>query len=198
MFDRQNKLSFGLNILRFFWPASGFRRASKYLLYRLSRLPGTSYTLAAGFACGAAVSFTPFIGFHLILAALLSWLTRAGILASAIGTSVGNPWTFPFIWAWTYSLGNWMGFGSSDITATELHFQNLLGQLTEALLNGDFSIVIDIARIVLWPMLIGSIPTALGVWVIFYFPLKRIIESYKQRQENLCKVKKTKQVGDTK
>ena len=198
MFDRQNKISFGLKTLRFFWPTSGFKRAGKYLLHRLSRLPGTPYTLAAGFAFGAAASFTPFVGFHLILAALLAWLSRADILASAIGTSVGNPWTFPFIWVWIYNLGNWMGFGVSGVNLNELHFHQLFGQLTEALLNGDFNNAIDIIVPVLWPMFIGSIPSALCIWVIFYFPLNRVIESYQQRLEDRRKNKKDHLLGDTK
>ena len=198
MFDRQNKISFGLKTLRFFWPTSGFKRAGKYLLHRLSRLPGTPYTLAAGFAFGAAASFTPFVGFHLILAALLAWLSRADILASAIGTSVGNPWTFPFIWVWIYNLGNWMGFGVSGVNLNELHFHQLFGQLTEALLNGDFNNAIDIIVPVLWPMFIGSIPSALCIWVIFYFPLNRVVESYQQRLEDRRKNKKDHLLGDTK
>ena len=197
MFDRQNKVSFGLKALRVFWPTSGFKRASKYLLHRLSRLPGTPYTLAAGFAFGAAISFTPFVGFHLILAALLAWLSRANILTSAIGTSIGNPWTFPFIWIWIYSLGNWMGFGSSGVIVTELRFQHLFGQLTAALLNGDFYKVIDVAVPVFWPMFVGSIPTALCIWFICYFPLSRIVKSYKQRQVNRHKVNKDKLIGET-
>ncbi len=198
MFDRQNKLSLGLRAIRSIWPPSGFRRAIKYLLHRLSRLPGTPYTLAAGFAFGAAASFTPFVGFHLILAASLSWLSRANILASAIGTSVGNPWTFPFIWVWIYSLGNWMGFGSTDSNVTELHFQHLFGQITEALLNGNFSDAVDIVGPVLWPMFLGGIPSAIGIWVIVYFPLNRILDSYQQRRGKRSRDNNDKLVGDTK
>ena len=196
MFNRRKKLSFGSKIVGIFWPTAGFQRASKYLLHRLSRLPGTPYTLAAGFACGAAASFTPFVGLHFILAAVLAWVIRADILASAIGTAVGNPWTFPFIWVWIYSLGNWMGFGSSGINVTELDFPYLFGQLAEALLNGNFSTVVDIAGPVLWPMFIGGIPTAIGVWVLFYFPLRRIVESYQQRRIKRRKRKKSPPLGD--
>jgi hypothetical protein len=35
---------------------------------------------------------------HFVLSALLAYIARANIIASAIGTVVGNPWTFPFIW----------------------------------------------------------------------------------------------------
>ncbi len=187
MFDRRHKLGIGSKIAGFFWPAAGFRRAGTYLLHRLSRLPGTPYALAGGFACGAAASFTPFVGFHFILAALLAWLIRADVLASAIGTAVGNPWTFPFIWAWLYSLGCWMGFGDAGMKITEVNFPRIFGQLLEAMLNGHFSTIIDIASPVLWPMLVGALPTAVIIWIIFYFPLRRIVESYQ-----LARIKRRK------
>jgi uncharacterized protein (DUF2062 family) len=190
MFDRRNKLRFSSKVYRVFWPPSGFKRASKYLLQRLTRLPGTPYTLASGFAFGAAASCTPFVGLHLILAAFLAWLSRASILASVIGTSVGNPWTFPFIWIWIYSMGNWMAFGSSGVNITELDLQYILGHLYEAFRSGELSRVVDIAGPVLWPMFLGSIPTALCVWVFFYFPLNRIVKNYQQKRGSRRIVKK--------
>lgn len=182
MFERRKKLSFGAKIFTFFWPSAGFRRAGQYMVHRLSRLPGSPYALACGFACGAAASFTPLVGLHFILAALLAWLLRADLLASAIGTAVGNPWTFPFIWVWLYSLGNWMGFGEEGLDVMKLDFPRLFGQLTESLLNGDFSTIMEIAGPVLWPMFIGSLPSTVLVWVVFYFPLRRIVKSYQRRR----------------
>lgn len=182
MFERRKKLSIGEKTISFFWPAAGFKRAGKYLIHRLSRLPGTPYTLACGFACGVAASFTPFVGLHFILAAVLAWVMRADILASAIGTAVGNPWTFPFIWVWLYKLGNWMGFGKNGVNVAELDFPRLFGKLTENLLSGDFSGVAETAGPVLWPMFMGGIPSAIAVWIIFYFPMRRIVESYQRRR----------------
>lgn len=180
MFERRKKLGFGSKLLLFFWPAAGFRRAGRYMMHRLSRLPGTPYTLAAGFACGAAASFTPLVGFHFIFAAFLAWVIRADILASAIGTAVGNPWTFPFIWLWLYNLGNWLGFGDKGVDVLELNFPQIFGKLVEACLNADFSTVADIAGPVIWPMFMASIPTAVVVWVFCYFPLRRIVKSYQR------------------
>ena len=36
--------------------------------------------------------------FHILLAMLLALLIRGNLIASGIGTVVGNPWTFPLIW----------------------------------------------------------------------------------------------------
>ena len=51
------------------------------------RLPGTPYDIAAGFACGAAISFTPFIGFHVVLGMVIARLIKANMVAALIGTA---------------------------------------------------------------------------------------------------------------
>lgn len=162
LFDRRHKPSIGLRARNFFWPRSGWSRATRYIAHRVRRIPGTPYAIAAGFACGAAISMTPFPGFHFILAGVMAWAIGGSILASAIGTAVGNPWTFPFIWIWIYQSGSWMlgtneGFAERSIT---------LGYL------------LDHPMDVFLPMLAGSIPTAILIWIVFFFPLRRMVESY--------------------
>ena len=77
----------------------------QYIRHRVVRLPDTPHRIAAGIACGAAVSFTPFIGFHILLAIALAFVLRVNAVAAVIGTVIGNPWTFPFIWVLIYELG---------------------------------------------------------------------------------------------
>ena len=90
------------------WPRAGWGRTLSYLRHRVARLPGTPESIAIGLACGIAVSFTPLIGFHFLVAALLAWVMGGNFLASALGTAFGNPWTFPLIWLWIYKLGTWI------------------------------------------------------------------------------------------
>jgi len=182
MFERRHKPLHRDRILNFFWPSIGWGRSVRYLLYRLSRLPGTPYSIAGGFACGAAISFSPFVGLHFILGAIWAWVMRANILASVIGTAVGNPWTFPFIWVWIFQSGRWLGVGSDDTDIADLNFSALFGNITEASLNGDFDQMLEIASPVLFPMLIGCIPSIIVVWIIFYFPLKKLVERYQLRR----------------
>lgn len=65
---------------------------------------------------------------------------------------------------------------------SNIDFSALFGGLTEASLNGNFTRVVEIASPVLWPMLVGSLPTMVVVWMIFYFPLKKIVERYHHRR----------------
>ena len=195
MFARRFKPTFLARIREFVWPRIGFRRSVRYVRHRLVRLPGTPYTIAGGFACGAAVSFTPFIGFHFILGVICAWLTRSSIIASAIGTAIGNPWTFPFIWAFVYNLGSTMlGTNNADAAPMESlsrFFKELwsligngilwLGGMLEADAISTENAVETLKSLgltVLWPMFLASIPTAVVVWIIFYFPLRYLVAGY--------------------
>ncbi|MGE5765812.1 MAG: DUF2062 domain-containing protein [Bacteroidota bacterium] len=165
MFKRRIPLPIHKRAGSVLWPRGGWRRSGTYVAHRLRRLPGTPYRIAAGFASGAAISCTPFIGLHFVLSAALAFLVRGNIIASAIGTAVGNPWTFPFIWLWTYSLGRWIMGGGHGFR----------------LLPDDLSLmqlIFDHPMEVLLPMTVGSIPTAIVAWFVFFWPLQRVIAVY--------------------
>ncbi len=163
MFRRREPLPLHHRAWYVFWPKAGWRLAYLYIAHRVRRLPGTPYRIAAGFACGAAVSFTPFIGFHFVFAALLAVVLRGNVVASAIGTAVGNPWTFPFIWTWTYTLGQWlMGV---EVTS---ELPVVLG------LNYIFERPLD----VLWPMTVGGLSTGLVIWFAVFWPARQAVSEY--------------------
>ncbi len=182
MFKRRNPRTLGQKILRLIWPSIGWRRASAYHLHRLSRIPGSAYSIAGGFACGAAISFTPFVGLHFIIAAVLAWCIRANILASAIGTAVGNPWTFPFIWAWLYQSGTWMISAEAPEGAENPEFTEIFGHMLEGLLGMDVQYLMETAAPVFWPMLASSLPTGFVVWWVFYLPLRYTVRRYQARR----------------
>ena len=90
------------------YPRKGWWRPFDYARKRVRRLPDTPDRIATGVACGAFASFTPFFGFHFILAALLGWAFRGNVLAALLGTAIGNPISFPFIAATSLNLGWWI------------------------------------------------------------------------------------------
>lgn len=144
------------------WPRAGWGRSLSYMRHRVVRLPGSPESIAIGLACGIAVSFTPLMGFHFLVAALLAWLLGGNFLASALGTAFGNPWTFPFIWLWIYKLGTWIIGNPLDVpdefTIAAIR-ENILGLFV--------------------PMMVGGLPTAIAVWFASYYPLKYLIRSYR-------------------
>lgn len=165
MFRRRNKPGWAARLREFLWPRRGWRRAWTYVFHRVRRLPGSPYSIAAGFACGAAMSFTPYIGFHFVGAALLAWIIGGNLMASAIGTAVGNPWTFPFIWAGIFRLGVWMlGWDMSHILPEDL----------------TLSYIFERPGAILLPMSVGAIPTVVVVWCAFYWPVRQLVADYQR------------------
>ena len=174
MFKRRQSESTASRVRQFIWPRMGFGRLWRYTGHRLARMPGTPYSIAAGFACGAAASFTPMIGLHFILAALFAWSIRANILASAIGTAIGNPWTFPFIWLWIFKVGSWISGTPDGVEPPKLTWDFFL-----EIISGD---ALGQSVDLLTTMVIGSVPTAIVVWFLFYLPLLGVIEGYRRRR----------------
>ena len=187
MFNRRDKQNLKLRARNFLWPRLGWRRSTQYIFHRIGRLPGTSYAVAAGFACGAAISFTPFVGFHFVLGGIIAWLIRANITAAVIGTAIGNPWTFPFIWTLIFNVGIKIGAFSDSVDANQLNFSQIFSSSLKAVMNLDMSYLLETAWPVFWPMLIGGIPTFILVWLGTYFPLKMFIIRYQiNRKKKLC------------
>ena len=141
------------------------KRASLFYFLKLVRVKDTQDKLAIGFACGSMVSFTPLIGFHFFLAIIFAYIFRGNIVASLIGTFVGNPFTFPFIWLFIYKVGN-IFFKNDQNVSLELTFQSLFDQGYD----------------ILMPMLIGSLIVSIPIWLISYFTLKFLMSSFKKRR----------------
>jgi uncharacterized protein len=141
------------------WPSSGYRRAFLYLWRKLIRLKSPPHKVALGFAIGVFMSFSPFLGFHLALSGLFAWMFRANIAASLLGNFLGNPVTYPFMWAGVYQTGLVMLGG-------------------EAVDSG--SLVFDAAtiRTMFLPFLVGSLPVGILAGLIFYFPVKSSVARY--------------------
>lgn len=179
MFQRRQKRTVSAKVWEFVWPRMGWRRQLQYYARRVARLPGSVSSLASGIAFGVAVSFTPFVGLHIVLSVFLSWITRSNIIASIIGTAVGNPWTFPLIWVWIYNLGGWLGVGSSDGSTTPQNFHRLFSHMMTSLLKLDLAYLSESAWPIFGPMLAGSIPTATAAWLVTYFAMKPVIRSFR-------------------
>lgn len=162
----------------FFWPRNGWKRTGQYVFLRLQRLKGTPSSIAAGFACGVAISFTPFVGFHFTLAAITAWLMRGNIIASAIGTAAGNPWTFPFIWISSlYSGREFLKFLPFHYSANEhIDFLKFFPDVMKSIITLNADMFINNVWPIMFPMLIGSIPFYIVSWLISYFLLKNFIE----------------------
>lgn len=181
MFKRRRKRLVHHHVREAVWPTIGWRRSADYMRHRVGRLPGTPYSIAAGFAWGAAVSCTPFMGLHIILSAVGAWLSRGSILAAAIGTVFGNPWTFPFIWAWIYTLGVVL-LGREPLAINYAHL--------------SLSYLYDHFWAIFVPMIVGGVPTAIVVWMAFFFPIRAMVTKYQLMRRARIAAKKNRDISE--
>ncbi len=147
--------------------------------HRIARIDGTPYAIASGFACGAAVSFTPFIGFHFLLAAIVAWIMRGNIFTSVMGTAIGNPWTFPIIWPITYNLGVWLlGWDGSENVIDEMNL--VFNKFTIVdIVNAPLEVLGPFLHSIFLPMLLGGFIVGCSVWILFYWPVYKLVAEYK-------------------
>jgi len=173
MFNSRENRGWLRAVVEFVWPRRGFRNAWNYRMLRLSRMRVCPHRLSLGFAAGAFASFTPLIGLHFILAMVLALVLRGNILASAVGTVIGNPVTFPFIWLATYQVGSRI-LGVTPIAGTAAPATP--GDTAAAAAAWyEFG---PIFQETLWPMLVGAIPLGLigatACYAVCYVTLTRL------------------------
>ncbi|MDX2264137.1 MAG: DUF2062 domain-containing protein [Hyphomicrobiales bacterium] len=169
------------------WPRRSWARSLRYFGLRLSRIGGSAHSVAAGFAAGVFAIVTPFLGFQMILAAVLALAVRGSVIASAIGSFVGNPLTYPLIWISTYQLGALI-LGESGAVG-RIDFQGK----AEAVWNGLKALspeAVGQALEAFWPILkpmaVGSMPIGLAAALISYAMVLRAVESIRtNRAERL-------------
>ncbi len=174
LFTSRKKRNWWHHLRQAMWPSMSFRRVGLYYKHRIARLPGTPYYIAPGFATGMAISFTPFVGFHLILGGLISWALGGSLVAMALGALLsGNPWTYPFIWIGSYKIGQAiMGHHLTRAATGELMHRQF-----------TFSDLLHNPMGLLVPMLLGCIPLVVIVWSGTYYVVSGIVKRSKDRRK---------------
>ena len=202
MFKRRERRS----IFRFFYEVifslKGISRAIEYVGIRLKRIPDTPHKISLGMSCGIFASFTPLFGLHFLIAGLLSYLLRANVLASLIGTFVGNPITFPIITVFNLKLGEWI-LGSSEYSSGDG------GKIFEGFLDFIFLIyksfftegsigennvprMNEFLNGVFIPYSLGGLILGIFIAVVSYFLLRPLVATY-QKKRSALKAKKFKE-----
>lgn len=174
MFGRRIKRTLTQNIREALWPSMGWQRTFRYVQHRLVRIKDTTSSIARGMAFGAAVSCAPVPGTHIFTAALLSWMTRSSVLASVVGTLVGNPWTFPFMWWAAYKLGDWM-FYALGLPVREMPEKFEFGELMHEIKTDPLGLFV--------PWVSGGFMLAFLTWPVFYLIFYRIVRQARRRKD---------------
>ncbi|MEL7114614.1 MAG: DUF2062 domain-containing protein [Pseudomonadota bacterium] len=177
-------------IVGFVYPKGGWRRAASYVVHRLRRLPDPPHRIARGVAAGVFVCFTPFFGFHFVMAAGLAYVMQGNIVASLLATFFGNPLTFPIIAAVCLELGQWMlntpnvgplpevfaGFGRAS---AEL-WHNFTAIFTPETAHWDR--LGDFFWRVMWPYTVGGLVPGVITSVLAYMLARAAVAAYQRRR----------------
>lgn len=90
------------------YPSGGFKRATRYVLHRMRRLPDSPQRVARGVFAGSLVGFLPLPGMQFLGAWAASRLVNGNLLAALLGTFNTNPLTTPFFAVLAMTLGHWI------------------------------------------------------------------------------------------
>ena len=170
IFKRRNKETFSQKMRVALWPRRSLWRSIKYLMLRVLRLTASPHVIAMGVAAGSFASFTPFLGFHFVIAFAICFVMRGSYVAAATGTFFGNPITFPFIWGSVLTAGRWILDGPTREGAPELK----VPELSADMIWNSFDAV--------WPvikaMAIGSLPVGIPVAFVIYLIVRQMARIY--------------------
>lgn len=108
VFRRRDKLGWGAWLREQIYPRSGFKRATRYVLHRMRRVPDTPQRVARGVFAGSIVGFLPLPGLQFLAAWGASRLMNGNLLAALLATFNTNPVTTPFFAVLAMTLGHWI------------------------------------------------------------------------------------------
>jgi uncharacterized protein (DUF2062 family) len=168
LFRRRTPQSLSERLRNMVWPRSGFRRSVLYRTKRLARVAASPHAVAAGAAAGAFAAFSPFFGFHYIIAATLAFVSRGSIIASAILTTAANPLTLPLFWTLSFWVGHMILGGQERFNAG-----NLLSEHSTKALMAVFK-----------PLVLGSVIVVAVMAVVVFFLVLRGVAAYRTRRRH--------------
>ena len=187
VFKRRTPRTYFEAVSESFYPKGGWRRASRYIIHRLRRLPDPAHKISRGIAAGVFTSFTPFFGLHFVISAVLAWILRANILAALLATFVGNPLTFPLIAAISMEIGSFiLGERTLPLHLVPVSFSAAANDLWHnfvALFTTDTAHWDGLFRFwdrVFLPYLVGSLGPGLIAGIASYFLANPVIAAYQK------------------
>jgi len=198
VFKRRDRKPFFRAVLELLWPRGGWKRAFHYVKHRVRRLPDQPERIARGVWAGVFASFSPFYGFHFVIAVVLAKIMRGNIVASLMATFFGNPLTYVPIGVAALQTGHWL-LGSE---LSEEHERSFSGKFADA--GADLwlnlkAVVMGAPRDwaglhvfydeIFFPYLIGGIVSGVICATICYYVTVPLIRAYQHRRKGAIKAK---------
>lgn len=117
VFKRRDPLGWGAWLREQVYPRGGFKRAIRYVMHRMRRVPDDPHRVARGVFAGSLIGFLPLPGLQFVAAWLAARLVRGNLLAALLATFNTNPVTTPFFAVLAMTLGHWIMGIEAPLTA---------------------------------------------------------------------------------
>jgi uncharacterized protein (DUF2062 family) len=156
------------------WPRRNWARSLRYAKLRLGRMQASPHAVGLGLAIGVFAAFQPILGFQMLLAGSAAWLLRASVGAALLGTFVGSPLTWPFMWLVSYHLGAQIVDADHQVTLDEL-WSALMGLSAVASPESGGDAGEALVRHILYPLAVGAIPAGMLAGAAFYVMVSRAV-----------------------
>jgi uncharacterized protein (DUF2062 family) len=172
LFRRRTKPTLSERVRVALWPSNGWGRSLRYFYKRVVRLSGSPHAVALGFATGVFVSWTPLVGFHILMGIALAFVFGGNLAAATLGTVIGNPLTFPLMWWSSFSLGNRL----LDDGGPETDFADVAHALTHEPLAGILPLI--------KPLTVGSLPLGVASALLSYAVVYLAVRTYQNARRH--------------
>jgi uncharacterized protein len=177
------------------YPDGGFKRATRYVMHRMARLPDDPRRIARGVFAGTFIAFLPIPGMQFLGGWLLAWLMRGNILASLLATFISNPLTTPLIAVFSVGFGRWvLGFrealspemiGAAFTDAGSEFWNNITAMFTPAPVRWES--LVGFWDKIYWPYFVGCAGPALLLAIILYFATIPLVQAYQNARAKKAK-----------
>ncbi|MHC0051874.1 DUF2062 domain-containing protein [Actibacterium sp. D379-3] len=182
----------------FVYPRGGWQRAFYYMRHRVRRLPDSPERIARGIFAGVFTSFTPFFGFHFVIAAIVARIINGNLLAALTGTFIGNPLTYIPIGVICLKIGHFLMGSRFDenvdtslvnkfLGAADDLLENFLALFTSA--EANWANLAQFYHEVFLPYLVGGIVPGLIAGLIAYYLSVPVITAYQKHRRGRIRKK---------
>jgi uncharacterized protein len=188
VFKRRDPLGWWAWLREMVYPRGGFKRATRYVLHRMKRLPDQPRRVARGVFIGSLVGFLPLPGMQFLVAWVFSRLLNGNLLAALLATFNTNPVTTPFFAVLAMTLGHWiMGIeaplnaeyiGKAFAHAGRDLWDNLLSLFGPETARWDG--LIQFWNEVYLPYFIGALGPGILLSLIAYYLTIPLVEAYQK------------------
>ena len=188
VFKRREPLGWLAWLREMVYPSGGFRRATRYVLLRMRRLPDSPQRVARGVFAGSLIGFLPLPGLQFVGAWAASRAVNGNLLAALLATFNTNPITTPFFAMLAMGLGHWIMGIEAPLTAEYIGqafaqasgdlWHNVLAIFTDA--TAQWEGLRDFWYRIYLPYFIGALGPGLVISAIGYYLTIPLVSAYQR------------------